>query len=514
MIKVLIADDEPLVRAGIKTVLPWNMYGFDVISEAADGKEAYEKILKLKPDILITDIKMPGMDGITLLKRLKQEKISIQSLVLSCFDEFELVREAMKYGAHDYIRKLSIDPAKLLEVLKEMKEAISDQPEKNASFSLNTDDLKYLFIKRLQNQGFEDHEQVKNVLHNIKLDISIQDYHLIRFSFEPDTAPITDTNRKNMIYNLLNQICERYSGQELFSLDEKGYLLISNTKKDLLLCRQIGAAMKQYANQTVYFGISPLLKDETSFKARMKQAEEALSACIFYERSEPLPYPLLTSVGFPFITDSQAQELYIALSSGNSEKSSELVQRFLLWLKSGLFYPFQCYSYMEEILNIFIRVARELNFSLYQMTADENDILRRIRQAHTLRTCQKILSDFIMEFSEFVRDKRSGERSEILKIKEYVQLHYSENIDLNLVAGLVNVTPSHLSNLFKKETGTNFSSYLIDVRMQAAGKLLKSPDMLIYEVAEKTGYSNGGYFGKAFKKYWGVSPEEYKKEKR
>lgn len=84
-----------------------------------------------------------------------------------------------------------------------------------------------------------------------------------------------------MIYNLLNQICERYPGQELFSLDEKGYLLISNTKKDLLLCRQIGAAMKQYANQTVYFGISPLLKDETSFKAGMKQAEEALSACIF-----------------------------------------------------------------------------------------------------------------------------------------------------------------------------------------------------------------------------------------
>ena len=104
---------------------------------------------------------------------------------------------------------------------------------------------------------------------------------------------------------------------------------------------------------------------------------------------------------------------------------------------------------------------------------------------------------------------------EIVYVTEgYVQLHYSENIDLNLVAGLVNVTPSHLSNLFKKETGTNFSSYLTDVRMQAAGKLLKSPDMLIYEVAEKTGYSNGGYFGKAFKKYWGVSPEEYKKEKR
>lgn len=514
MITVLIADDEPLVRAGIKAVLPWNKYGFNVIAEASDGKEAYDKILKLKPDILITDIKMPGIDGIALLKRLKQEKIAIQSLVLSCFDEFELVREALKYGAHDYILKLSIDPDKLLEVLMEMKEVVSDLPEKEVSFSLNTDDLKYLFIKKLQNQGFTDHEQVENVLRNIKLDISFKDYHLTRFVSQPDKPPVTDTSRKNMIYNLLNQICERYPEQELFSLDEKGYLLISNTEKSPLLCRQISAAMKQYANQTVYFGISPLLKDEFSFAEGMKQAEEALSACVFYERKEPLPYPALTSVGFPFITNSLAQEFYIALSSGNSEKSSELVLRFLLWLKSGLFFFSQCHSYMEEILNIFVRVAREMNFSLYQMTENEEDIFSRIRKARTLTACQQILCDFTLSFTEFIRKKRSGERLEILKIKEYVQLHYSENIDLNLVADLVNITPSHLSNLFKKETGVNFSAYLTDVRMQAAGKLLRSPDILIYEVAEKTGYSNGGYFGKAFKKYWGVSPEEFKKEQR
>lgn len=148
------------------------------------------------------------------------------------------------------------------------------------------------------------------------------------------------------------------------------------------------------------------------------------------------------------------------------------------------------------------------------MTENEEDIFSRIRKARTLTACQQILCDFTLSFTEFVRKKRSGERLEILKIKEYVQLHYSENIDLYLVADLVNITPSHLSNLFKKETGVNFSAYLTDVRMQAAGKLLRSPDILIYEVAEKTGYSNGGYLGKAFKKYWGVSPEEFKKEQR
>ena len=99
-------------------------------------------------------------------------------------------------------------------------------------------------------------------------------------------------------------------------------------------------------------------------------------------------------------------------------------------------------------------------------------------------------------------------------IRESGILHYSENIDLNLIAELVNITPSHISNLFKKETGVNFSTYLTDVRMTAARKLLQSPEFLIYEVAEKTGYSNAGYFGKAFKKYWGISPEEFKKEQR
>ena len=335
----------------------------------------------------------------------------------------------------------------------------------------------------------------------------------MRFTFEPETAKIPDDNRRKMIYNLLNQLCQRYPGNELFSLDEKGYLIIQNAENDFL-CRQISAAMKQYANQTVYFGISPRLKDYSVFKDGLKQAEDTLNTCVFYEQTEPLTFRMLTSAGFPFITSCLAQKLYISLSSGNTEKSCELISRFLLWLKSGLFFSSLCYSYLEEILNIYVRVAREQNFSIYQMQDGEADIFSRIRQTHTLRSCEQVLSGFTRKFTEFIREKRSGERSEILKIKEYLQLHYSENIDLNLIAELVNITPSHLSNLFKKETGVNFSTYLTDVRMQAARKLLQSPEFLIYEVAEKTGYSNAGYFGKAFKKYWGISPEEFKKEQR
>lgn len=134
--------------------------------------------------------------------------------------------------------------------------------------------------------------------------------------------------------------------------------------------------------------------------------------------------------------------------------------------------------------------------------SNADSLIRESGIRNTLRSCEQVLSGFTRKFTEFIREKRSGERSEILKIKEYLQLHYSENIDLNLIAELVNITPSHLSNLFKKETGVNFSTYLTDVRMQAARKLLQSPEFLIYEVAEKTGYSNAGYFGKAFKNFF------------
>jgi len=99
-----------------------------------------------------------------------------------------------------------------------------------------------------------------------------------------------------------------------------------------------------------------------------------------------------------------------------------------------------------------------------------------------------------------------------LQIENYVKQHYSEEIDLNTISELLNMCPSHISNLFKKETGINFSSYLTKVRMDAAKQLLQNSDTLIYEIAESTGYSNSGYFGKVFKKFFGITPEEYKRK--
>ena len=142
----------------------------------------------------------------------------------------------------------------------------------------------------------------------------------------------------------------------------------------------------------------------------------------------------------------------------------------------------------------------------------DNPIFEALQKAPCLCEWNALLTDFTYAFTTYVHMLHTTERTEIMTIREYIQGHYMENIDLNTISTLVRITPSHLSNVFKKETGENFSTYLTRIRMEAAKKLLYDSQLLIYEVAEKTGYSDAGYFGKAFKKYWGISPEEFRKQ--
>lgn len=233
MLKILIADDEPLVRAGIKSVIPWQQHGFEVIGEAENGLEAYNKIIALKPDILITDIKMPQMDGIELLKTIKKDKIHIQSIILSCFDEFDMVREAMKYGAKDYILKLSIEPQKILDVLDEIKQNMAIEEPQSEQIVLDDSDIKYLFIRKLINHGFTSEEQVNNVIHNIRFLASLHHYKLTMFCITKNDMTQLDSDDNKLLYNLLDQICQRFTGHELILIEANRYLLVQNAPSRL-----------------------------------------------------------------------------------------------------------------------------------------------------------------------------------------------------------------------------------------------------------------------------------------
>lgn len=519
MIKVLIADDESLVRAGIKAIIPWEKYGYTVVGEAWDGEDAYKKILLLKPDILITDIKMPKMDGIELLKKLKENNILVRSIILSCFDDFELVREGMKYGAKDYILKLSVEPEKILEVLQELKEEICTEKTEIEKTVIKTEDLKYLFVKKLRKQQFETKEQIKNTIKNLNLDIDFSEYRLIEFSLLCEHKIFNVENYPEqtgiMLYNILEQICKRYTFKELVFLENGVYLLISKGEVCKCLYHQISASMKEYANCEVYFGVSDILYGYQEFVKGIGQAETALKCSIFHQNEQKTEYDNLNHTHITPFTCQQEQELFDSLMIGNKKKVYDILKIILNPMYLENYSVTECFWYMTEVLNIFSRVAREWNWSMHEIPGWEDNVYVLVQRNYILSDCIDVIYGFTEDFIEYTQYKRKTEvRKEILEIEDYVRMHYSEEIDLNTAADMVNMSPAHFSNIFKKETGVNFSAYLTKVRMSVAKRLLQDPQVLIYQAAEQTGYANAGYFGKAFKKYYGVSPEEYKRAQR
>lgn len=517
MIKVLIADDETLVRAGIKAVLPWEEHGFEVIGEAWNGEDAYRKIVTLKPDILITDIKMPQMDGISLLKKLKEENLPIKTIILSCFDDFDLVREGMKYGATDYILKLSIEPGQLLSVLDEIKRDLLAAKAQPDDFIIHNEDLKYLFIKKLITQEFFSDKQVKNVIFNLGLSVNLQNYRLIQLL--PQEKEIKQEHRKKesdmLIYNILDQICKRHPGNEIIPMEQEGYLVIHSSGNWRSLRTQISASMKEYANAKIYIGSSGILNNYREFRSGIQQSKESLECSLFYDRSEETENKDLCRIPIPTFPYQQEQELFSALMAANSTHAWKICENMMNHLREKLYPPAECFTYIMEILDIYRRAARDCSISIRSMEFGDDNIYEHIKQQKTLLECQQVLRTFTEKLTEDIRKLCvTGQRDEILSIKEYINLHYQENIDLNTVSQLVNMTPSHLSSLFKKETGENFSVYLTEVRMKEAQRLLNNSNALIYEVAELTGYANSSYFGKAFKKFYGITPEEYKKRRK
>ena len=378
MLKILIADDEPLVRAGIKSVIPWQQHGFEVIGEAENGLEAYNKIISLKPDILITDIKMPQMDGIELLKKIKKDKIHIQSIILSCFDEFDMVREAMKYGAKDYILKLSIEPQKILDVLDEIKQNMAVDEPQSDQIVLDDSDIKYLFIRKLINHGFTSEEQVNNVIHNIHFSASLNHYKLTMFCITKNDMAQLGSDDNKLLYNLLDQICQRFKGHELILIKTNRYLLVQNDENNEFLYRQISASINQFANGTVLFGQSSFFDSYTDFSIAQQQALSALKTCMFYQEDSILSYEQILNNSVLQISRENEKTLHIALSSRDADKSINEITSLLRVVTNAKYPLEQIQSYLDELLSIYISVSRENNFSvkhLFQNYLDKiNDI--------------------------------------------------------------------------------------------------------------------------------------------
>lgn len=536
MIKVMIVDDELLVRVGVKMSVNWEQHGFELAGEAEDGKQALEMAGKVKPDIVLTDIKMPVMDGIEFLKNLKKLLPNTRAIILSGYNDFEYVREAVKLGAVDYILKLSLKPEELLNILGKVKRDIErdhKKIEENTSIksllNANIDEIKERYFYRLLMGSTFDIKDFKSQIgESLKIfdkPVIIMDIKVDHKSRIKNKARFTDIDLFDFsLKNIANEVVESYFPCETLrvrSMELAALITMDSVAEESLIkvCRGINDALQMYFSTTVYFGISnvhylPADYKEAWHEAGMAANQKYLHAqeTVFFYKDLP-PYNVENKMIY---AGKIEKELYGNLELMNTDMAINVLNRLYDELESSNVSPAKAKAELKEVLFTYSQVLKAFGISSGKLSQQgTGDLFEEFDEIDDITAIKEWFANLTVKLFENIKSNHSGMyREEIDKIRRFVSEHYMDDLSLSAVAAYVNMNESYLSNLFSKETGTSFIEYLTNIRIEKAKEYLRESDLKVYEISEKIGYCNEHYFSKVFKKVVGITPLEYKKLSR
>ncbi|MFC7677642.1 response regulator [Paenibacillus sp. GCM10028914] len=531
MYKVMIVDDEMLARVGIKSLIRWEENGFIVAGEAENGRKAYEWLMENPVDIVITDIKMPIMNGIELISKVRQHRPEIKFLVLSSFDDFEYVREALKNGAEDYFIKLQMNPEELLDQLKKIAEKLDHenvQKKQEAGHDrVRAKELALLrdnFLKDLVygwiHTEFEYHQRMREA------ELVLPDGFGVALMFQTDGMEIYERYGEDEIHllnyaiiNILNEISSEYKFSFPISMHPKEFVILCFSPphveiEDALeqayhLAGSIKDALKQYLNFTVSIAVSEPVPTFVDIKQSYRQAQEALHFRYAYAAGTTILYREIKSLGSTAEATDIAKEIrnlefYLNRREDNNVIKAIINMKQLLGNLNG---------YSLNSLKVY---CAPIPFLLSSRWGEDASVwmdghLKRMDRWSVKTDIIKWLETIQEEWIEGIGTISDSSRL-INSAMRFIQKNYSNSVTLESVAEYLKLSPSYLSNLFKKETGQNFIDYLTNIRIEQAKVLLRTTELKIYEVGYRVGYENEHYFSRVFKKVVGSSPFHYKSD--
>lgn len=484
MLKVIFVDDEPLIREGLKEVIDWNRYGYEVVGVAGNGRKGLEMIRFHRPDLAFVDIKMPGLNGIDMAERAQKEGYHTKFVVLSGYSHFSYAQKAIQLGMESYLLK-PIDEEELIPLVESIaskcnEEKMWKQRKRQYERYTLTSEWKKLFTTyRISNKLTELYQDTQFVVVSVK-DIKGRDGETVR------------------------SILQHYLPEETHYIwvEENMYLLLQDTKMELhtweriaeveqlqFLCLDTVASLEQVAFQferiqeleklAFHYGNCLVLKSTDIVKEETYDLEEdyveKIISCLQFRDDDRLQYYF------------SQYETYCRKNQLTEERAkAEMIDK----LKS-------IYAHLQLEYPKLELPANEEIFPLIYGSLHLQEMLVKV-QDHLLHLSK--------EFNIFLDPENLTERME-----EYTRHFYYKELSLKTMAELFHYNPSYLGKKFKKETGMYFHHYVDEVRIEKAKELLIDGHWKVYEISDKIGYSNHDYFYKKFKKQTGMSPREYQK---
>lgn len=548
MIKVFLVEDEYAIREGIKKSIRWERDGFELVGEAGDGEVAFPKILKTKPDILITDIRMPFMDGLELSRLVKKEMPGIKIVVLSGYDDFNYAREAISIGVEEYILK-PVSEESLMEELKKLADSVRAErrdDEAKIKYMRDREEIRMLEQQKFLHDMIDGKLSIQDSLtlgKELGIDIAAEYYSVVLmhvFSRKGENNIDAYSGTKEEIYSRVKAIYNDVENVYLY--EQVGDVLCFLEKADsseemresiLKGIEAIKTVMQDYKDVLYFVSIGkPVerIRDvNISYEdASRKFAERYMldESCVFFEENGSRPAAVrpdrkgisadidLNSIDINmisqktilhFLKNGTLSEIDVFTDEYFASMGKEAVESLML----------RQYVLVEAMLSaaVFMKDMSTEGGTGGELPKELSNPMEYVSSAEDAKDYIRRLLTSMLEYRNKISDMKYTETIE--KAKAYIQDNYqNDDMSLQTVASFVNVSTNHFSAIFRRETGDTFIDYLTSVRMENAKTLLVCTAMKTSDVGFEVGYRDPHYFSYIFKKTVGMSPKEYRKSKK
>ncbi|GLC31108.1 response regulator [Clostridium omnivorum] len=542
MYKLILVDDEQEVREGILKKVEWEKYGFDIVGQAENGREALEIAERTDPDVVITDIKMPFMDGIRLSEELSRRFPTTKVIILTGFDEFEYAQKAVKLNVVEYVLK-PVSANELVEILSRVKLLIDE--EKARKEDINT--LKEYYVKSLPilREKFMT-TLITNKLHRSEIMEKAQSYNLdlngngfmvsvvsLDYNLSAEDGEHKGLNEgsgvpnemeliKVSALNLCSEIAAKNELGIVFLQDDK-IVIIAVSKQDsaeqfavntVNTLEEIRTSAEKYLKSTVTIGIGTFCTEVNELSSSYKAALSALDYRIVLGNNRTIWIADIEPQAVEKITFDELKEraLMSSIKVGTEAEIGETIDNLfkeVIEIKASI-KDYQIY--LLEILTTITKIAKNSNVDMDDIFGNNYNFFVELYKFNDINEVKSWVKDIALKLSNYItKDRQDTVKLIVRQAKDYAKENYNDSeITINKICEHLHISPTYFSLIFKRETKTTFINYLTKIRMEAAKELLRTTDKKTFEIAEKVGYSEPNYFSYSFKKNFGISPSEYR----
>ncbi|MBU9727861.1 response regulator transcription factor [Diplocloster modestus] len=536
---VLIADDDYMARQKLRGIMVWEQYGYTISGEAANGKEALDLIREQTPDIALVDMDMPVLNGVELIRKMKELKLPISVIVLSSYNDFDYVRDSMKLGALDYILKSELNKKQLLGTLscantgqdQETRQGFSDQDEVY---------IQELYVRKILLGLLKEGEQGGELIERYQLPIDKSRNMLAVCELDDYYLAVEKMDEKGIFtfHQFIEHLWKEAALKvpEIFpvKIEDRRYCLVLSCRSILSIgnaqrlmesvLSEIRSNMLRFLNMTISISISSICLSLTELSDYYRKSEQRLKNkfylgknAVIHVSEEAVPNRdgggQETQICFGV---EQEKEMLFLFSIGDVSGLTEKIRDIFLQMERSRKEESQARTLIIELLGV-IRTVAKRNGADFQLLCEIEEPFHRVKQYETLKDLENWILDICYRLCEQTaqREKQKNYNRLTVNAVFYIDHNYARPISLSDAAEYLQVSSSYLSRIFKNDTGMNFVNYLNQVRIDKARSMLEGqPVRQIKSIARETGFNNYNHFFTVFKSIVGMSPVEYQERER